>query len=105
MRERIHEREQQKWRKNCLLKPKLRTYVKIKKTLRTEPYLTVYHRRGIPELVKLRGGTNRLRIEQGRYRQEALEDRVCEYCDSLFSRFFVLGGYLSLIRLVEPISN
>jgi hypothetical protein len=37
VRERIHEREQNKWRKNCLLKPKLRTYVKIKKTLRTEP--------------------------------------------------------------------
>ena len=35
VRERIHEREEKKWRKNCLLKPKLRTYVKIKKTLRT----------------------------------------------------------------------
>jgi hypothetical protein len=82
VRERIHEREQNKWRKNCLLKPKLRTYVKIKKTLRTEPYLEVYHRRGIPELAKLRGGTNRLRIEQGRYRKEAVENRICEYCDS-----------------------
>ncbi len=82
VRERIHEREQKKWRKNCLLKPKLRTYVKIKNALRTEPYLTVYHRRGIPELAKLRGGTNRLRIEQGRYRKEPLETRICEYCDS-----------------------
>ena len=56
--------------------------MKLKKTLRTEPYLEVYHRRGIPELAKLRGGTNRLRIEQGRYRKEALEDRICEFCES-----------------------
>jgi hypothetical protein len=82
VRERIHEREERKWRKNCLLKPKLRTYVQLKKKLRTEPFLTVYHRSGIPELVKLRGGANRLRIEQGRYRKETVEQRICEVCDS-----------------------
>jgi hypothetical protein len=82
VRERIHEREEKKWRKNCLLKPKLRTYVQLKTKLRTEPFLTVYHRSGIPELVKLRGGSNRLRIEQGRYRKETVEQRICEVCDS-----------------------
>ena len=82
IRERIHDREQIKWRTNCLLKPKLRTYVKLKSKLRAEPYLDVYHRGGIPELVKVRGGTNRLRIEQGRYIKEALEERNCIYCNN-----------------------
>ena len=35
----------------------------------------------IPELVKLRGGTNRLRIEQGRYEKEEVEKRICLFCD------------------------
>jgi hypothetical protein len=82
LRERIHDREQVKWRTHCLLKPKLRTYSTLKKELKTEPYLEVHHRGGIPELVKLRGGTNRLRIEQGRYIKEKLEERICEFCDS-----------------------
>lgn len=80
VREKIHEREQIKWRTTCLLKPKLRTYSTLKKQLRTEPFLKVYDRVGIPELVKIRGGTNRLRIEQGRYKKEERSQRICEYC-------------------------
>ena len=64
IRDRIHEREEIKWRTQCLLRPKLRTYCKIKKDLRFEPYLEVYHGGGIPELAKIRGGTNRLRISR-----------------------------------------
>ena len=82
VRERIHEREQIKWRTNCLIKPKLRTYSKLKTKLRVEPYLEVWHRGGIPELAKLRGGTNRLRIEQGRYVKEAISERKCKFCVS-----------------------
>lgn len=62
------------------MKPKLRTYVTLKKELKAEPFMAVYHRGGLPELVKMRGGTNRLRIEQGRYVKEKLEDRVCLLC-------------------------
>jgi hypothetical protein len=82
VRERIHEREQYKWRVSCLTKPKLRTYCKLKSKLRVEPYLEVYHRSGIPELAKLRGGTNRLRIEQGRYVKESISERKCLFCES-----------------------
>lgn len=64
------------------MKPKLRTYSLLKKQLLPEPFLTVYHRIGIPELVKIRGGTNRLRIEQGRYKKEAITQRICESCES-----------------------
>ena len=67
IRKRIHSREEIKWRTQCLARSKLRTYCKLKKELKAEPYLEVYHRGGIPELAKIRGGTNRLRIEQGRY--------------------------------------
>lgn len=82
VRARIHAREQIKWRTRCLLKPKLRTYAVLKRKLRTEPYLEVYHRCGIPELAKLRGGTNRLRIEQGRYVKEVVNERKCVFCAS-----------------------
>jgi len=82
IRKRIHMREEVKWRAKCLKRPKLRTYCKLKKDLEVEPYLEVYHRVGIPELVKIRGGTNRLRIEQGRYVKESLEQRVCRCCST-----------------------
>jgi hypothetical protein len=81
IRKRIHEREEIKWRTECLLKPKLRTYSLLKKQLHHEPFLTVHNRRGIPELVEIRGGTNRLRIEQGRYKKEAITERICENCN------------------------
>src|SRR6476619_413602 len=38
IRERIHEREQIKWRTECLLKPKLRIYSLLKKQLLLEPF-------------------------------------------------------------------
>jgi len=81
VRERIHEREQEEWRRMCLSKSKLRTYAILKRVLRVEPYLSSRNIRGIPELVKLRGGTNRLRIEQGRYRREEVEERICLCCE------------------------
>ena len=65
-----------------MLRPKLRTYCKIKKDLKFEPYLQTYHRRAIPELAKIRGGSNRLRIEQGRYEKEQVHERVCRLCAS-----------------------
>ena len=75
IRERIHQREQVKWRSRCLMKPKLRTYVTLKRVLKREPFLEVYHRGGTP------AGTNRLRIEQGRYVKEAVEERTCLLCN------------------------
>src|SRR5688572_13573302 len=55
IRERIRNREQVRWRAQCLIKPKLRTYAILKRDLRKEPYPDVFHRRGIPELAKIRG--------------------------------------------------
>ena len=79
----IHAREQTLWRNSCLDRPKLRTYVTLKVQLLPEPWLVLPMRGGgLSELVKLRGGSSRLRIEKGRFSQEALEDRVCVFCDS-----------------------
>jgi len=60
-----------------LLRPK---YCKIKKDLKFEPYLQLHHRGGIPELAKIPGGSSRLRIEQGRYEKEPVNERVCRLC-------------------------
>ena len=81
VRDSIKSREQMHWRTQCLLKPKLRTYSLLKTRLRREPLLDTNHRSGIPELVKLRGGTNRLRIEKGRWKKEKAEERLCIFCD------------------------
>ena len=32
-------------------------------------------------MVKLRGGTNRVRIEKERYRKEKVEERICVFCE------------------------
>ena len=65
-----------------LIRPKLRTYALLKKELKMEPYLDdLTIRGGIPELTKLRGGANRLRIEQGRYVKERVEERLCLLCE------------------------
>jgi hypothetical protein len=81
IRKRLHEREQIRWRAQCLFRPKLRTYSIVKKELRPEPYLEIPNRRGLPEYAKVRGGNSRLRIEQGRYRKEMLEERLCVFCE------------------------
>ena len=40
------------------------------------------NRYGAPELTKLRGGSNRLRIETGRWQKIPKEQRFCEICHS-----------------------
>ena len=74
IRDRIHEREEKQWREEMKKKPKLRTYRKFKHTLEREPYLEIMNKRGITELVRLRGGANRLRIEKGRFVKLPLEE-------------------------------
>ena len=40
----------------------------------------MHHRGGIPELAKIRGGSNRLQIEKGRYEKEQPHERLCRLC-------------------------
>lgn len=81
VRDRIHNREELLWLTDIDRKPKLRTYKHLKKELKLEDYLLDHRERyGRYETTKLRGGTNRLRIEQGRYEQLGVEQRVCQLC-------------------------
>ena len=61
---------------------KLRTYITLKHKLEREKYLEVSNRYGAPELTKIRGGSNRLRIETGRWSKIPKEERFCEICVS-----------------------
>ena len=77
--ERIHEREEKKWLNDMKHKPKLRTYRKIKSRLEQEKYLLLRDRN---ELTRLRSGTNRLRIEKGRWVKLKPEERTCVVCET-----------------------
>ena len=48
-------------------KPKLRTYIQLKTELRFEAYLKTRDKETREVMTRLRGGTNELRIETGRY--------------------------------------
>ena len=70
-----------KWQDDISQKPKLRTYIKFKSSLETEPYVKSY----IPKsqrstFAKIRCGILQLRIESGRYNNINVEDRICELC-------------------------
>ena len=69
-----------------LQKPKLRTYRQLKTQLRFEQYLKTNDREAREVMTRLRGGTNELRIETGRYaitnrdRPLELSERRCLIC-------------------------
>jgi len=75
--------EEKRWRDVMGRKSKLRTYRTVKDKLVFEPYLNFDSRRTRILLTRLRSGTNFLRIEKGRYENEAVEDRVCYWCDKV----------------------
>ena len=78
----IQDKEQEEWRKRMDSKSKLRTYRTMKRDLEAEKYLeegTAQQRR---VMVMMRGGTNDLRIETGRYEKLEEEERICIFCES-----------------------
>jgi hypothetical protein len=79
---RIHDREEKDWRAEMRQKSKLRTYRMLKNRLEREQYLEIGNKREVTEMVRLRGGTNSLRIETGRYEMLPPEKRLCLYCDA-----------------------
>ena len=88
LRDKIGEREEREWKQRMMIKPKLRTYRSLKHTLSFEQYLTHDDRRAREVITRLRGGTNELRIETGRYpntnRDKPLQihERTCLLCMS-----------------------
>jgi hypothetical protein len=88
LREKIHMREEREWLERMQTKPKLRTYITLKHELKFEPYLKHDDAQARQVMTRLRGGTNELRIEIGRYpitnRDKKLEihERRCLLCMS-----------------------
>ena len=61
-------------------KSKLRLYKRLKSRLVIEDYVIELDREQRRHLTMLRGGTNKLRIETGRWKNEEVKERVCQVC-------------------------
>ena len=76
--------EEESWKKRMKKKPKLRTYCTFKSKLMMEDYLLSEKEKiGRYLLTSVRVGTNKLRIETGRWKRpvEKPEERVCIQCE------------------------
>ena len=77
----LRAREERDWLEQMTKKPKLRLYRTLKFELAREEYLDVIVD---PEerrlMTGMRGGTNSLRVEVGRWSAEQLEERTCSFC-------------------------
>ena len=76
--ENINKVEEEEWKAEINAKPKLRLYKTIKSKLELEEYLLVNrYRKGRGFLTALRTGSNKLRIETGRWKKQEERERVC----------------------------
>lgn len=81
--EKVQKVEEEEWRKMACRKKKLRTYITFKKKLEFESYLlSEKDKFGRYLLTGLRSGTNKLRIETGRWKRpiEKEHERLCLQC-------------------------
>jgi hypothetical protein len=80
IKEKIREKEERQWKERMQQKPKLRTYQILKTKLQYEHYLSMRDKEARQVITRLRGGTNELRIEKGRY-AITTRDRPLERCE------------------------
>ena len=67
------------WKAGLEEKDKLRVYRSFKVDLKREEYLSLpSDQRSL--LATIRSGTSSLRVETGRWRKKALEERICSLC-------------------------
>jgi hypothetical protein len=79
--ENIHKVEEEEWKRELDTKPKLRLYKIVKQKLIFEKYLLVSrYRKGRGFFTALRTGSNKLRIETGRWKKQIERERVCMFC-------------------------
>ena len=72
----VRKKEESEWRENMKKKSKLRLYRQLKDRLVLEDYVVELDRAKRRQLTMLRGGTNSLRIEIGRWRGESEEESM-----------------------------
>ena len=83
--EKVQRVEEEEWRRMASRKKKLRTYITFKKKLELESYLVSEKDKfGRYLLTSLRSGTNKLRIETGRWKRpiEKEHERLCLQCNN-----------------------
>jgi hypothetical protein len=73
-------KEESEWRVEMNKKSKLRLYRQLKNKLKVEDYVLELDREERRQLTMIRGGTNKLRIETGRWVGEREKERVCKVC-------------------------
>ena len=72
-----------KWKDSLLTKPKLRTYMTYKNCLESEEYVKhCLSRRKRSLLAQFRMGVLPIAIETGRFKNEPVENRICQLCNS-----------------------
>ena len=73
-------KEEEEWRERMEKKSKLRLYRQLKNRLKVEDYVVELDREQRRLLTMLRGGTNKLGIERGRWRERSENERLCPVC-------------------------
>ena len=76
----LRAREKADWKDQMEKKPKLRLYRTLKFVEREEYLDVVVDAQQRNFLTEMRGGTNLLRVEMGRWKGEQLEERTCSFC-------------------------
>jgi hypothetical protein len=76
----VRRKDEDNWRDRMKTKRKLRLYRRLKDRLVLEKYVVELDRSKRRQLTMLRGGTNYLRIERGRWVGEREHERVCNVC-------------------------
>ena len=76
----VRRKDEDDWREAMKTKRKLRLYRRLKDRLVLERYVIEFDRSRRRQLTMLRGGTNYLRIERGRWVGEREHERVCNVC-------------------------
>ena len=97
-------KKEEEWRERMEKKSKLRLYIQLKSKLVMEEYVSELDRSKRKQLAMLRGGTNYLRIERGRWVGEEVEERVCRVClcdDVEDEKHFLLACPMQMFRRIS----
>ncbi len=98
----LHEIDMNKWKHDLSNQPKLRTYMLFKNEYKCENYVSMILPKSLRSFIaQIRCGVLPLRIETGRFRNLAVGDRICTFCnlneiESEIHFCFVCPVYVSL---------
>ena len=77
----VREIMQESWKRQVIKKTKLRTFVSFKEEIALEPFVKhLTSRYARSAFTQFRHGILPLKIETGRFKNLAIEDRICELC-------------------------